>query len=997
MDDPIDGIRALGAFPGFDTNILQTLDPPPEVRRIAAGETLIRQGEAGDAYYVVAQGRLRVFVTRRSGGARAVADLMPGEGVGEMSLLLEEPTSATVRAIRDGVVVRIPRPAFLQLLQRSPAAAMAAARSLAARLKKDDPEAAGPGRVRTVTLLPLHQGIDVPALAAALGAASRPLVGKLTVVDAATLCADQLEPPPDADTSLNDLEAEQRLTLYAIPPETPPGWTRLLAQRADHLLVLGAVGAEAEDVAFELAWLGFSDRLLAPRTDLVLMHGRDWMAEPATQAWLERVEVDQWHHVRESEPGDLARLGRVLSGKALTLLLGGGNAPALAQIGVLRAFADVGLPVDRIVGTSIGAVTGAHAALGYDAPTVEKVAVELWQKSPGVAGRLAPGRALRRGRRLRKLIRDSCRGRQIEDLPVPLVIVWPDEESGAHFAERGDLGALVERSLSRPGSGDALFLDEPLFMQDGLPATLPVDAAFARFGGSLIAVDVGARAAADSGSTVAPGGFGRQLLASNNRRHVDMAVTPTPPTSAPFAFHRLAAFVDAGYDAALEALRVAPGHIAHLLPGGLGALPADREDGAARRARRQPLTARRSSVWAITGGLVVIAAVLALWRALDPPLPVPPPHPSAATEAFAPLPVAWVPVEQQTRFETVDQFSGVVESRRRATLSLSTAGLVAEVLVDEGDRVAAGDVLLRLDTRELEARRDALVHELAQGEAAVARVMADLPAAEARLDRQRQLLGRGSGTRQSVDDAQSRVDVLLADLRSAEAARDSLEARLQGLNVGLETSVLRAPYPGTITSRLVDEGLAINPATPLLTLVEDAVKRVRAGLPPEVAQDLAPGRVVPVRVGGRMTSARLRTLVPALDAATRTIPAVFEIDDPERRLPDGALARLSIERTVRAPGAWLPETALLGGARGLWTVYALVPAAEEGDETARVERRAVQVRHSQRGRVYVDGALAEGERVVAVGVDRIVPGQRVAPRPLAASEEDVATAGGDGR
>ena len=285
-----------------------------------------------------------------------------------------------------------------------------------------------------------------------------------------------------------------------------------------------------------------------------------------------------------------------------------------------------------------------------------------------------------------------------------------------------------------------------------------------------------------------------------------------------------------------------------------------------------------------------------------------------------------------------------MQSRRRGTLSLDRSGRVATVLVDEGDRVAAGAILLQLDTRELVTRRESLAFDLAQQQAVVAGVAADLPTAEATLERQERLVANGHATQQTIDEARSRVAVLKAEQLSAQAAASAVEARLRGVEVELETSVLKAPYAGTVIERLVDEGVAINSGTPLLTLVEDGIKRVRAGLPPEVAAPLSPGMLAPVEVGATTTMARLRALVPALDAATRTIPAVFEIDDPDRRLPDGALARLSLERTVPARGAWLPDSALLGGPRGLWTVYVLVP--RKGARTASPGSSAVRCRSS---------------------------------------------------
>src|SRR5215831_4139128 len=104
-------IRYLSRSPllqGVSEEILRIIEPPPELLSLKAGETLIRQDEKNTDYFVLVSGRLRVF--KEENGARIpIGAVLPGEGVGEMALLTNEPRMATVIARLDSEVVRFPQ------------------------------------------------------------------------------------------------------------------------------------------------------------------------------------------------------------------------------------------------------------------------------------------------------------------------------------------------------------------------------------------------------------------------------------------------------------------------------------------------------------------------------------------------------------------------------------------------------------------------------------------------------------------------------------------------------------------------------------------------------------------------------------------------------------------------------------------------------------------------------------------------------------------------
>jgi RND family efflux transporter MFP subunit len=299
---------------------------------------------------------------------------------------------------------------------------------------------------------------------------------------------------------------------------------------------------------------------------------------------------------------------------------------------------------------------------------------------------------------------------------------------------------------------------------------------------------------------------------------------------------------------------------------------------------------------------------------------------------------------------------------RASDLGFERGGRVVEVLVDEGTAVEADQLLARLESRELEA-------SLRELEARVRETEARLALARLTTQRRGRLAERESISDQAFDEAHYQAAAL-------ESQRAAAQAGLERVQVALDLSALRAPYAGHVAARYVDEGTVVAPGQTLLRLIEDGALELRVGLPPTTADALEPDRSYPVELEGGRGSVRLDRRIDSVDPDTRTLTAVFSFDERPAGLRDGALAKVMLATTREEPGFWLPLSALAESRRGLWSAYALAPDAE-ADDHARVERRELQVIHAEATRAYVRGTLQDGERVVAAGLHRLVPGQRV--------------------
>ena len=164
----------------------------------------------------------------------------------------------------------------------------------------------------------------------------------------------------------------------------------------------------------------------------------------------------------------------------------------------------------------------------------------------------------------------------------------------------------------------------------------------------------------------------------------------------------------------------------------------------------------------------------------------------------------------------------------------------------------------------------------------------------------------------------------------------------------------------------------------MLELIESGSLEIRVGLPPVLAASLGADRNYRFLADSGPINARFRASTGVVDQHSRTVTVLFDIEPGAVAV--GQVVRLAMATPIAADGFWVPTSALAEGRRGLWTVYVLNPDA--GDYT--LQARVVETVRIEADRVFVRGAVADGELVLASGIQRITPGLRVTPAVLEA-------------
>jgi len=403
----------------------------------------------------------------------------------------------------------------------------------------------------------------------------------------------------------------------------------------------------------------------------------------------------------------------------------------------------------------------------------------------------------------------------------------------------------------------------------------------------------------------------------------------------------------------------------------------------------------------------------------------PPDPPSAASNAPArPMKVSTVqPGETPENL----QVSGTVEAVRRAVLTTRISGLITFLRVEEGDAVQAGEVLVRVDARDLaaqvsQARAGTVTASAATRQAQAALHTADAAVAEAQARirgleaeqvearsrlalaetearRHQYLFEEGAIAKQRAEQTQTELEVARARVQGLEAARRQAQASLSRAQANLgETRAavdsslaavgqaqageavaeshlpygeVRAPFAGVVTRKLTWQGEMTVPGGPLLEVQDVRAVRLEASVPEEQLRHLQMGQSLQVHLDAldRHVQGRIEQIVPSADTASRTFTVKLALQNPDGRVLPGMYGRVLVPQGNRSFLAVPPDALVRRGQ--LEGVFVL-------DDQDVAHLRLVKTGATTPSGVEVLTGLKAGERVVEQA-SGLVEGTRILP------------------
>ncbi|MEZ5937467.1 MAG: patatin-like phospholipase family protein [Hyphomonadaceae bacterium] len=446
---------------------------------LPGGWQLFDVGDPADMIYFVLSGSLGAFRKTASGALELEGHIRAGEPVGEMSLIAGTPHERAAYALRDTEVVGLSRAGFMQLVKADPRILERLTRVIMLRMRQARRKVGRTAEPRVFGLLSTSPTIDLKLRAEALAANLRASNLRVAIVgeEAANMPVGYFD----------ELEAHNDIVmLLASIGDTL--WYRLVQRYSDRLWLFARSDARP---SVPLLPDDPSPARQFRLVDVVLLNLAGTRKAAETLEWKNAAGASRILHWRGMNEDDGHRLARTMSGRSVGVVFSGGGARAYAHIGVLRALREAECPIDFIGGSSMGAIIAACHACGWDMEEIDLRIRKAFVESNPLSDYRLPVVALVKGHKVDARLKEHFGDLQIEDLKVPFFAVSTNLTQGAYRVHsEGPLRKALRASISLPGILPPIVWDNQVLVDGAVLNNFPVDVMRNLHRGRIIGVDV---------------------------------------------------------------------------------------------------------------------------------------------------------------------------------------------------------------------------------------------------------------------------------------------------------------------------------------------------------------------------------------------------------------------------------------------------------------------------------------------------------------------------
>lgn len=475
----LDLIRATRIFSSLSPEASQFILTKCASIEIKANNILFHQGDVSDGVYLLLSGRMTAEMILHTGEVKRLGYIEPGETVGELGALSNDPRSLTIRALRDSKLLKISIADFAEICRRYPSVLFAIVNPIISRSNSIIQMLSAGKADKHIVVFPANAKVSLKEFADHLQKAADKYPNILCVSD----YHDEFSAEKQTDIvkekikKLAKLKKSSARILYIVGAYDHP-LAKIALKNADMVYIACDINQHKLD---ERILDKIHKRRIHMRTDpaLVLIHPKNAESPKNTANWLSQGTFSLYHHVRLDNKKDFQRLLRFIRGRAVGVVLSGGGTRGWAHLGVIKALREAKIPIDMIGGTSAGGVVAAcYATTNSFAEMREKFYNIVTHSSHSIAWRSItwPTISLFNGKSFTQSQKEAFGDLRIENLWLPYFCVSCNLAKNAEEIHRaGFLWQTLRASTSIPGIIPPMVMDGDIHVDGGLLNNLPVD------------------------------------------------------------------------------------------------------------------------------------------------------------------------------------------------------------------------------------------------------------------------------------------------------------------------------------------------------------------------------------------------------------------------------------------------------------------------------------------------------------------------------------------
>ena len=325
-------------------------------------------------------------------------------------------------------------------------------------------------------------------------------------------------------------------------------------------------------------------------------------------------------------------------------------------------------------------------------------------------------------------------------------------------------------------------------------------------------------------------------------------------------------------------------------------------------------------------------------------------------------------IEVMPSFSVKREFLGMTSALNSSSLGFELPGKINKLYVDVGDIIKKGQLIASLDTALLQNNQDRIKANLNS-------VAIELDLAKKTLSRSKAIAKKSFVSQQLIDEQQTRVNYLQAQLAQ-------LKAELNDNKIRLKKSNIYAPYDGQIVQRLQAVGNSVAAGQAIVTFDQNNHSYALIDVPNKSLSSFTIGKHYPIFIEGVAHSAALIGITESVKENTQTHSLRF-VFPSSKNITHNAVATTKVTEIMPIAGTWIPNESLLSDIRGLWSVYSLTPTSTNH---YKIKKRTIDIIYTDDEKSYITGAIKSADLLLLAGVHKVVPNQIVKLAHVAEAE-----------